>query len=412
MKTQKVALSSVAKIIMGTSPKGDTYNNTGNGLPLINGPTEFGDDHPDCTLFTTKSSKECNAGDLIFCVRGSTTGRMNWADKKYSLGRGVCSIRGNTQADTIYIRYCIEQSLHKLLQFASGATFPNLTKDTIVSFKIPYPNDRERIVDIVQKYDTLANTNRRRIQLLEEAARLLFREWFVYFRFPLLRQGFGGQAGHEKVRMADGVPEGWKSEKLNKLVSFLGGHAFKSTSYKQEGKYGIVTIKNVQQGSFIPECTDYLDETPNAMKKHCFLSNGDILISLTGNVGRVCLVYGENYLLNQRVAKIESKNKIPKCFIYWMFDNPIMQKRIENLSYGSAQQNLSPIKLGEQTVILPPDPLLESFDEIVSLINIEIIQLLIQNQKLAQARDLLLPRLMSGAIDPVRYDKLSNGVEA
>jgi len=188
MKTQKVALSSVAKIIMGTSPKGDTYNNTGNGLPLINGPTEFGDDHPDCTLFTTKSSKECNAGDLIFCVRGSTTGRMNWADKKYSLGRGVCSIRGNTQADTIYIRYCIEQSLNKLLQFASGATFPNLTKDTIFSFKIPYPNDRERIVDIVQKYDTLANTNRRRIQLLEEAARLLFREWFVYFRFPLLRQ--------------------------------------------------------------------------------------------------------------------------------------------------------------------------------------------------------------------------------
>ena len=76
-----------------------------------------------------------------------------------------------------------------------------------------------------------------------------------------------------------------------------------------------------------------------------------------------------------------------------------MQKRIENLSYGSAQQNLSPIKLGEQTVILPPDSLLESFDEIVSLINIEIIQLLIQNQTLAQARDLLLPRLMSGAIE-------------
>lgn len=188
MKTQKVALSSVAKIIMGTSPKGDTYNNTGNGLPLINGPTEFGDDHPDCTLFTTKSSKECNAGDLIFCVRGSTTGRMNWADKKYSLGRGVCSIRGKTQADTIYIRYCIEQSLNQLLQFAGGATFPNLTKDTIFSFKIPYPNDRERIVDTVQKYDTFANTNRRRIQLLEESARLLFREWFVYFRFPGMRR--------------------------------------------------------------------------------------------------------------------------------------------------------------------------------------------------------------------------------
>lgn len=389
MNTQKVTLSSVAKIIMGTSPKGNTYNAKGNGLPLLNGPTEFGDDHPDCTIYTTKSSKNCETGDLIFCVRGSTTGRMNWADQKYSLGRGVCSIRGKTQTDTIFIRYCIEYSLNQLLQLAIGATFPNLTKDRIFSFKISYPNDRERIVDIIRKYDTLINTNRRRIQLLEEAARLLFREWFVYFRFP----------GHEKVKIVDGLPEGWEREKLNRFVSFLGGYAFKRASYKKEGKYGIVTIKNVQQNNFIPKCTDYLDYAPNSMKKHCFLVNGDILISLTGNVGRVCLVYGENYLLNQRVAKVEAKNKIPKSFIYWMFDNSVMQKRVENLSYGAAQQNLSPIKLGEQKVILPTSLLLDSFDSIVSLINIEIIQLLIQNQKLGQARDLLLPRLMSGEIE-------------
>ena len=121
MKIQKVVLSSVAKIIMGTSPKGDTYNTMGNGVPLINGPTEFGEDHPECTIFTNKSLKECEAGDLIFCVRGSTTGRMNWADKKYSLGRGVCSIRGKTRSDTLYIRYCIEQSLNQLLQLANGA---------------------------------------------------------------------------------------------------------------------------------------------------------------------------------------------------------------------------------------------------------------------------------------------------
>lgn len=123
------------------------------------------------------------------------------------------------------------------------------------------------------------------------------------------------------------------------------------------------------------------------------------MISLTGNVGRICFVYGENYLLNQRVAKIKSKNEVPKSFVFWMFDNPIMQKRIENLSYGSAQQNLSPIKLGKQMVILPPEPLLEAFDGIVSFKNAEIIKLFIQNQKLAQARDLLLPRLMSGKIE-------------
>jgi type I restriction enzyme, S subunit len=255
--------------------------------------------------------------------------------------------------------------------------------------KYPTLDIQRKTSHILSTYDDLFDINQRRIKLLEESARLLYREWFIYFRFP----------GYKKVKMIDGVPEGWKKEKLNQIVSFFGGHAFKSSSYQQEGKYGIVTIKNVQQGSFISKCTDYLEDTPDTMKKHCFLCSGDILLSLTGNVGRVCLVYGGNYLLNQRVAKVEPKTTIPKSFAYWMFNDSMMQKRIENFSSGSAQQNLSPVKLGEQKVILPPMPLLESFDKLTSLINIEIIQLLNQNQKLAQARDLLLPRLMNGTIE-------------
>ncbi len=338
------------------------------------------------------NTKLLDEGDIVVSARG-TVGKVVVCGKKMAFNQSCYALltKDNNKLSQNYLFYLLQEKIKYLRQMAVGGVFNTIIKSTLEKIPVELPDIpiQVKIADILSVYDDLINTNRRRIQLLEEAARLLFREWFVYFRFP----------GHEKVKIVDCVPKWWKREKLNRLVSFLGGHAFKSTSYKQEGKYGIVTIKNVQQSSFIPECTDYLEETPNTMKKHCFLTNGDILISLTGNVGRVCLVYGENYLLNQRVAKIEAKNKTPKSFIYWMFDNLIMQKRIENLSYGSAQQNLSTIKLGEQTVIIPPDPLLESFDEIVSLINIEIIQLLIQNQKLAQARDLLLPRLMSGAIE-------------
>lgn len=307
---------------------------------------------------------------------------------------GLVKILDEQSIDKDYLYYLLNSRYYRgqIRGSASGATVRHTSPGRIKKCKVKIPVDKniqQKIGKILLSYDDLIDINRRRIQLLEEATRLLFREWFVHFRFP----------GHEKVKIVDGVPVGWERKKLNRFVSFFGGHAFKRVSYKQEGKYGIVTIKNVQQNNFIHKCTDYLDYAPNSMRKHCFLINGDILISLTGNVGRVCLVYGENYLLNQRVAKIEVKNKIPKSFIYWMFDNSLMQKRVENLSYGAAQQNLSPIKLGEQKVILPPDLLLESFDEIISLINIEIIQLLTQNKKLAQARDLLLPRLMSGEIE-------------
>jgi len=415
MKTQKVALSSVAKIIMGTSPKGDTYNNTGNGLPLINGPTEFGDDHPDCTLFTTKSSKECNAGDLIFCVRGSTTGRMNWADKKYSLGRGVCSIRGNTQADTIYIRYCIEQSLNKLLQFASGATFPNLTKDTIVSFKIPYPNDRERIVDIVQKYDTLANTNRRRIQLLEESARLLFREWFVYFRFPRLRQGFGGQAGHEKacpvesinstgVKIVDRggrkMPAEWEYLPFTKIKLFkkapLGVPVFTDIrQYCQTSEIDGTSItgngeevdyeNRPSRADIAPRInTVYFAKMKDTDKVLYFnKGNSDLLEKILLSTGMVGFTTDEKYL----------------GFLFGLLTSYEFVQYKNNFATGATQVSLNDASLKKIKVLLPTLNLVDLYSDIVNPLLEECSLLRSQNQKLAQARDLLLSRLMSGAIE-------------
>lgn len=370
----------------------NTGNVTNSGFNFSN--CQFISADKDQTLRKGKLKRN----DLVMTTRG-TVGNIGYYNNEIPfenirINSGMVIFRTNQEAISSAYLYQYFRSTYfnrQVNSLRTGAAQPQLPIRDIKCIKIQIPQigEQVKISNILSAYDDLIDTNRRRIQLLEESVRLLFREWFVYFKFP----------GHEKIKIVDGVPEGWGKEKINKLVSLLGGHAFKGTSYQQEGKYGIVTIKNVQQGSFIPGCTDYLEETPSGMRKHCFLSNGDILMSLTGNVGRVCLVYGENFLLNQRVAKIESKNKIPKSFIYWMFDNPIMQKRIENLSYGSAQQNLSPIKLGEQLVILPPNLLLERFDEIVSLINIEIIQFLSQNQKLAHARDLLLPRLMSGAIE-------------
>lgn len=405
MKAPFIKLRSItSKITKGTTPTTMGFDFVEGGINFIKAEALNGDSELNVEGFAYINEAAHNKlrrsvlqrDDVLVTIAGVNIGKAGIVKQKHlpantNQAVGIIRIKPDLASST-YIYYWFKNPLtfRHLQSINAQAAQPNINLEMLgnLSLFLPELQTQQKIALIISAYDEMIAVNRHRIQLLEDSARLLFREWFVYFKFP----------NHEKVKIVDGVPEGWKKEKINKLVTFLGGHAFKSTSYQQEGKYGIVTIKNVQQGSFIPECTDYLDETPSAMKKHCFLSNGDILISLTGNVGRVCLVYGENYLLNQRVARIESKNKMPKSFIYWMFDNPIMQKRIENLSYGSAQQNLSPIKLGELMVILPPDPLLESLDEMVSLINIEIIQLLIQNKKLAQARDLLLPKLMRGEV--------------
>ena len=78
---------------MGQSPKGETCNSSGLGLPLLNGPTEFGNTHPSPRQYTTDAKRKCRVGDVLFCVRGSTTGRMNWADREYAIGRGLAAVR-------------------------------------------------------------------------------------------------------------------------------------------------------------------------------------------------------------------------------------------------------------------------------------------------------------------------------
>src|SRR5438105_2939787 len=83
----------IAEIVMGQSPEGNTYNVSGQGVPLLNGPTEFTNRFPIIKQWTTSPTKLCKKGDILFCVRGSSTGRINIADKVYCLGRGVAAIR-------------------------------------------------------------------------------------------------------------------------------------------------------------------------------------------------------------------------------------------------------------------------------------------------------------------------------
>jgi type I restriction enzyme S subunit len=132
------------------------------------------------------------------------------------------------------------------------------------------------------------------------------------------------------------------------------------------------------------------------MPSHCILNDGDILLSLTGNVGRVCLVNGEDYLLNQRVAKLVSKYP---TYAYCLFRNKDMFDIMNNLANGAAQQNLSPIRTENVRILIPSDGLIQKFEDVVSPMISKMLVLNKANSNLKQARDRLLPRLMSGELE-------------
>ncbi|MBE8126708.1 restriction endonuclease subunit S [Photobacterium damselae] len=130
-------LSSIVDVIMGQSPKGTTYNDQGDGTPLVNGPVEFGVYHPVAQKWTTAPTKFSKDKDLIVCVRGSTTGRYVVSDGEYCLGRGVCSIRSDDSP--AYANYLFKSQLNSLLILTTGSTFPSWSGPTLKNFKVVVP---------------------------------------------------------------------------------------------------------------------------------------------------------------------------------------------------------------------------------------------------------------------------------
>ncbi|MEP2025416.1 restriction endonuclease subunit S [Reichenbachiella sp.] len=177
-------LSDLATIVMGQSPKGSDVNTDGDGKPLLNGPTEFGGTHPYPTQFTTNGKKVSQTGDLLFCVRGSTTGRMNWSDQEYVIGRGLATIRHKEDLECQpFLRGIIEHNLPNLLVSATGSTFPNVSKDLLnyLFVNLPPLPEQKAIAGILGKLDDKIELNRQMNQTLEQMAQALFQSWFVDF---------------------------------------------------------------------------------------------------------------------------------------------------------------------------------------------------------------------------------------
>lgn len=399
------SIGEVCRVIPGFAFKSKDWTDT--GIPVI----KIKNIQADCSvntsecdfipseIFTEKLNKfVARKGDILIAMTGATAGKVGRisSNERFLINQRVAKLEPETIGKDFFWGVVSGRHYQELFfNLADGAAQPNMSGKQIEGVRIPVPppQAQEKISLLIGSYDDLIENNTRRIEILEEMARRLYEEWFVQFRFP----------GHEGAGFEDGdlgrIPKAWSQVSLKDVCDIKSGYAFKSSSFHDRGDYHLVTIKNVQDGYFVRGCTNRIKEVPGNVPAHAFLKDGDILLSLTGNVGRVCLVHGGEFLLNQRVAKLIAKPGYLKPFVYCMFRDCRFRDRMERLSSGVAQQNLSPVQVGEIVVVMPSRELLESFCAIIKSHLDLVVSLQNKNANLRAQRDLLLPKLISGEID-------------
>jgi len=385
------SLKEVAEVIMGQSPSGETYNEKGVGMPLLNGPTEFGETHPYPKLYTTDSKREGRENDLIFCVRGSTTGKMNWADQIYSLGRGVCAIRGKNKKDTLFIKYCIENKLNALLQVAGGGTFPNLKKDDILDFKIPFLENRQKIASILSAYDDLIENNLKRIKLLEEAAQNIYKEWFVQFRFPSYETAKFGE---------DSLPQGWEKKKIIDLCDISGGGtpSTKIPEYWENGEIYWFSPTDLSKNSSLVLLRSEKKITATGLNKSSakLLPPRAILMSSRATIGLFGII-SHPCSTNQGFINLIPIENFYRYYVLFNLKN--RKEEIIGNASGATFKEISKRVFREMEIVKPDIKILKLFGKYAETIINQIENVESQNQTLKEARDILLPRLMDRRVE-------------
>jgi len=408
----RVKLKEVAVINMGQSPAGDTYNNVGAGTPLLNGPTEFGLSHPTTSVYTTAPTKTCRKGDLLFCVRGSTTGRMNWADREYCIGRGICAIRAMSGIDdTFFVYYTIVSELDRLLSLCAGSVFPNISVDDLESFEISWPDkdDRTNVVAILRTLDDRILLNSQININLEEIGKMLFKRWFVDFEFPNEEGKPHKSSGGVLVDSELGrIPRGWHIKELGELTDIVV-----ETVMPQESL----------EASFLHYSIPAYDESERPVlnsgqeiKSMKFLiDNESVLVSkLNPEKMRIWLPFvkeNNKAICSTEFIVYKAKKGLSRVFIYFVVKTNKFSDFFSSLVTGStgSRQRVPPKDTLSFKIAFPKEELLvwqfcKTIDPLIKMRGLNLDQIGV----LSQIRDLLLPKLMSGKI---RVPVLQKAVE-
>jgi type I restriction enzyme, S subunit len=334
-------------------------------------------------------------GDIVMCEGGEPGRCAIWKDEVpgMMIQKALHRIRPHEELDYRFLFYSflLKGRNNGFSGLFTGSTIKHLPGQNLAKVEVSYPSrvEQERIADILSTYDDLIENNRRRIALLEQSARLLYREWFVYLRFP----------GHEHVKVVDGVPEGWGKKQISEVCASIDyGFTASSTSECIGPKFLRITdiVPDVIDWSSVPYC-EIEDEKLEKFR----LAKGDIVVARTGaTVGYAKILYGSQpaAVFASYLVRFKPESEALASILGVYMESQEYKEFIRSRIGGAAQPNANAKVLASAQLLIPPPEILDEFHDIVSYQFEQREKLQALSEKLREVRDLLLPRLMNGEI--------------
>lgn len=390
-------ISEMADIISGGTPKTDILEYWNGDIPWLSVKDFSGDSKH--VYSSEKSITELGlhnsatqllfSGDVIISARG-TVGEIAQVGRTMAFNQSCYGLRAKKGYSTDYLYYILKYQVKYLKAVANGAVFDTIVLKTFDRMKsnIPELPEQEKIAKILSQYDDLIEANNRRIELLEQAAQELYKEWFVRFRFP----------GHEKAKFENGLPEGWSIQRLSYYGRIETG---KTPSMEKQENYGndVMFIKtpDMHGNTFVIKSEEMLSERGHLTQPKKLLPPNSIMVTCIGS-GGIVAINAEQAHTNQQINSIILYDLTKLEWLY--FTCKSLKSTIELFgATGTTMTNLSKGKFERLKVINPDDSLIVKYHQIVAPMLDNIKSLMYQNQNLATQRDLLLPRLMSGKLE-------------
>ena len=385
MMWRKVKLGDIAEFSNGINFDKDAYSKGVKLISVSNFGNRFSPEYDSLDEIkeeVVRNNDLLSTGDIVF-VRSNgnkeLVGRCMLIDNPpekvtYS---GFCiraRFKETTDHDPVFWTYHFKNRAFRsaMSGTAIGANIQNLSQGRLAVYEtlVPDIEEQKRIANILSAYDNLIENNRKQIKLLEEAAQRLYKEWFVDLRFP----------GHEDVAIVDGVPEGWKKEKIDDVFLIRYGKTLPTSKISASGKYPVYGANGIIGYYNEKNCDEYV-----------------VLITSRGNgSGDVQRTHDKEAFITNNSFIVRPLRKVMK--------HPFIHQQMKHTDFksictGSAQPQLTNNSISTLMLLIPSEEIIELFCQSTESWYEKIECLIMQNKLLNQARDRLLPKLMSGEIE-------------